>query len=158
MCVFTPLCSLYLISYFTHNSSSIAFLWVRCDREGSFGVMCCYRARLHHVKVAGITAQMPHNGASDRCSIHLCQGQLGITRSFTTNIHRDHFGIKNEDYSSEYGFIFSPLCVCHCVEDKGSEATLLFSACTTSMWRYVMQNKAKTRCSNCDQTSVINQV
>lgn len=75
-------------------------------------MMCCYWAHLYHVKVAGITVQMPHNGASDCCSIHLCQGQSGITHSFTINIHRDHFGIKNEDYSSEYGFIFFPfVCV-----------------------------------------------
>lgn len=98
MCVFTPLCLLYHISYFTHNCSSIAFLWVRCDREGSFGMMCCYKAHLYRVKVVEIAAQMPHNGAPDCCTIHLCQGQQGIT--FTINIHRDHLAVRNGDYLS----------------------------------------------------------
>lgn len=71
-------------------------------------MMCCDKARFYHVKVVGITVQMPHNGAPDCCTIHLCLGQKGITQSFTINIHRDHFGIKNEDYLSEYTFIFFP--------------------------------------------------
>lgn len=115
ICVESPLCLLCRVSYFTHSSSSIAFLWARCDREGSFGMMCCYEAHLHHVKVVGITVQMPHNGAPDCRSIHLCLGQSGITHSCTINIHRSHSGIKNEDYLTKCGLIFFlPLCLLLC--------------------------------------------
>lgn len=67
-------------------------------------MMCCYEAHLHHVKVVGITVQMPHNGAPDCRSIHLCLGQSGITHSCTINIHRSHSGIKNEDYLTKCYF------------------------------------------------------
>lgn len=64
------------------------------DDEGSFGSMCCSAAHLHHVKVAGITLLMPHNGSVSE--------HLGITRCCTKHI-RHHLGIKDEDYSPEYG-------------------------------------------------------
>ena len=69
-------------------------------------MMCCYQAHLYHVKVVGITVQMPHNGAPDCRTIHLCPGQSGITRLCTVNIHRIHSGIKNEDYLTKCGFIY----------------------------------------------------
>lgn len=81
-------------------------------------MMCSYKAHLYHMKVAGIIVQMPHNGAPDCCSIQLCLHQEGITHPSTINIQRDQFGIKEEDYLSEYGFTFSPLCVCNCAQDK----------------------------------------
>lgn len=78
-------------------------------------MMCCYKAHLYHVKVVGITLQMPHNGAHACSSIHLCQAQQGLTHSFTINIH---LRIKYEDYFSKRAFIFFHLCVCNCLEDK----------------------------------------
>lgn len=43
-------------------------------------MMCGSKAHLYHVKVVGITVQMPPNGAAGCRSIRLCPGQQEITQ------------------------------------------------------------------------------
>ncbi len=51
----------------------------------------------------------------------------GITLAVTVNIHRDHFGIKSEDYLSKYGFIFSPFVSVNVSNrKKGNRIIVLF--------------------------------